>query len=66
MVDFTLFDEGSIMMLRPNSEAARGWAHTNIGPDNGFQPMWPTVVIERRYAIDIVNGIVSDGLTVAS
>jgi hypothetical protein len=47
-VDFLLRDHGSIILLRPVTEGAREWVDAHIGEDNGYQPMWPTVTIERR------------------
>ena len=37
----------------------------HIGQDNGYQPYFPTVVVEPRYIADIVAGIQNDGLEVA-
>jgi hypothetical protein len=63
--DFTiLVDAGSIFLLTPHSESARNWIEENIGRTNGFQPYWPTVVVEHRYIADIVDGIRNDGFTV--
>jgi len=62
--DFAIQYEGSIILLHPRSSEAREWVQDHIGPDNGFQPYWPTVVIEPRYAGDIVAGIQADGLKI--
>jgi hypothetical protein len=63
--DFSVtVDAGSIFLLIPHSESARAWIEQNIGRDNGFQPWWPTVVIEHRYITDIVAGIRAEGLVV--
>jgi predicted Zn-dependent protease len=64
--DFLLRDEGSIALLTPCSEAAREWVDENIGQDNGFQPYFPTVVVEHSYIADIVEGIQNDGLAVSA
>jgi hypothetical protein len=63
--DFILRDEGSIVLLTPCTDAAHEWLDENIGQDNGYQPMWPTVVIERRYAQDILEGVIAEGMVVA-
>lgn len=63
--DFVVDGGGSIFLLRPLTDSAREWVESNIGQDNGFQPYWPTVVIEHRYISDIVAGIQGDGLRVA-
>jgi len=62
--DFSFRDEGSIVLLTL-SPSAHEFVEECIGSDNGFQPYWPTVVIERRYAQDIVEGILADGLVLA-
>ncbi|MGH2506550.1 MAG: hypothetical protein ACRDHZ_03905 [Ktedonobacteraceae bacterium] len=62
--DFTVQNEGSIVLLHPHTDAARSWVDENIGEDNGYQPMWPTVVVEHRFIADIVNGIQMDELEV--
>jgi hypothetical protein len=63
-IDFVLENHGSIFLLRPLTESARIWVDENVGPDNGFQPNYPTVVIEHRYIADIVRGAIADGLEV--
>jgi hypothetical protein len=46
--DFSVRDEGSLILLTPLSSSAREFVEERIGPGNGFQPYWPTVVIEIR------------------
>jgi len=62
--DFTIQNEGSILLLQPHTEAARARVEKHIGEDNGYQPMWPTVLVEHRYITGIVRGIQRDGLEV--
>jgi hypothetical protein len=62
--DFTLENHGSVFLLRPHSDGAHAWVEENIGQDNGFQPMWPTVVVEPRYISPIVEDIAADGLEI--
>jgi len=62
--DFELQNHGSIFVLIPQSTSARIWINDHIGRDNGYQPHYPTVVIEHRYVADIVRGIQNDGLAV--
>ena len=64
--DFSLDNQGSIILLIPHSDPAREWANEHIGSGNGFQPYWPTVVIEARYIEPILQGIVRDGLAVSA
>ena len=63
--DFLVENHGSIFLLRPQTSAATSWVNENIGESNGYQPYWPSVVVEHRYIADIVQGIQNDGLAVA-
>jgi hypothetical protein len=63
-VDFVVENHSSIFLLRPYTDAGRRWVEENIGSENGYQPYWPTVVVEHRYIGDIVAGIQNDGLEV--
>jgi hypothetical protein len=64
--DFICQNHGSIFLLKPLTPSATFWLEEHIGQDNGFQPYWPTCVIEHRYVSDIVAGIQNDGLAVQS
>lgn len=61
MDDFTATNHGSIVMLAPNSDAARDWVAENL-PDD-IQTLGDAVAIEPRYFADIALGIFEDGLT---
>ena len=65
-LDFVLENHGSICLLKPLTPSATAWIEEHIGQDNGFQPYFPTVVVEPRYIADIVKGIQHDGLAVQS
>ena len=62
--DFKIENHGSIFLLRPLSAAAHCWVKEFIGESNGFQPYWPTVVIEHGFVPDVVAGIREYGLEV--
>jgi hypothetical protein len=62
--DFVLENHGSIFLLKPLTPSAISWIEDHIGQDNGYQPYFPTVVVEHRYIADIVAGIQNDGLAV--
>ena len=62
--DFAVENHGSIFLLRPKNDQAIAWVEEHIGPENGYQPYFPTVVVEHRYIADIVAGIQGDGLAV--
>ena len=63
--DFEVQNHGSIFLLIPQTSSARVWIDDHIGRDNGYQPHYPTVLIEHRYIADIVAGIQNDGLAVS-
>jgi len=63
--DFRLQNEGSIVLLHPLTPNAVAWVNENIGADSGYQPMWPSVLIEPRYVEPIVQGIADAGMSVA-
>jgi hypothetical protein len=62
--DFIVEDHGSIILLHPITHLAREWVEVNIGEDNGYQGLWPTVTIEGRYLARIIDGIREDGLAI--
>jgi len=64
--DFEVENHGTIFLLRPISDAARAWVSEHIGQDNGYQPYYPTIVVEHRYIADIIAGIQGDRLAVQS
>jgi hypothetical protein len=63
--DIVVKNHGSIFLLRPISRSGREWIEQNIGEQNGFQPYWPTVVVEPRYIADIVSGMRAEDLGVS-
>jgi hypothetical protein len=63
-VDFLRENHGSIFLLRPLTPSATYWLEKHIGQDNGFQPYWPTCVIEHRYIRPVLKSIQNDGLPV--
>lgn len=62
--DFLVENHGSIFLLRPQKEQAIAWVDEHIGSGNGFQPYWPTIVIEHRYMGHILQGIQNHGLVI--
>jgi hypothetical protein len=49
-------------LIVPLCDSAREWLDKHIGKDNGFQPYWPTAIVEPRYLKEIIVGIRRDGL----
>jgi len=64
--DIVIENHGSIFLLRPTSRSGQEWIEHNIGQENGFQPYWPTVVVEPRYIADIVSGMRAEDLGVSA
>jgi hypothetical protein len=62
--DFRFANHFSICFLHPLTDAARAWVDEHIGQDNGYQPQYPSVLIEPRYCSDVLIGLQRDGLTV--
>jgi hypothetical protein len=60
--DFTVRNEGCLVLLVPNTKLGINWANHNIGADNGYQPYWPTVISEHRYVEGVLAGIARLGL----
>lgn len=63
--DFSLENHGSVFLLKPLTSVAISWVEEHIGQDNGWQPYFPTIVIEHRYVEAVIDGITADGLGVA-
>jgi hypothetical protein len=64
LVDFVVENHFSIFLLKPCADAARQWVENYIGSANGYQPYWPSVVVEHRYIAPILEGLKFDGLAV--
>ena len=62
--DFSVQNEGSIFLLHPHTEAACECVNKHIGEDNGYQPYWPTVVVEHRYILSTVDAVREENFTV--
>lgn len=62
-MDFELSDHGSIALIRPLTDAARDWCSDNL-PDDAMT-LGDAYAVEPRYAMDIAEGFIADGLTCA-
>jgi hypothetical protein len=60
--DFAVSNHGSVILLKPITHAAIKWVQRCIGADNGFQPYYPTVILEPRYMDEVITGIRKRGL----
>ena len=64
--DFRFVNHFSICFLHSLTDAARAWVDEHIGADNGYQPQWPSVLLEPRYCSEVLAGIADAGLEVCS
>jgi len=62
--DFSVRDEGSLILLTPVSPAGHEWADEFISKE-GYQPWLPTRVIEARYFPPICEAILAASLVLA-
>lgn len=62
--DARIRNHGSVVLIDPLTASAVSWVDENIGRGNGFQPWYPSVLCEPRYAGAIVDGMRADGLHV--
>lgn len=63
MIDISIFDAGSIVVLSGSTAAGQEWLEAHLPDDTA---RWGRVgyVIERRYVQDILDGAMADGLLV--
>lgn len=58
-------DEGSIVLLQPDSDAEREWLEENTDSEP-YQWLGPNLAVEWRYAAAIINGMNEEGFNVVS
>lgn len=64
VLDFELQNEGSIIIIYANTTDAKEWVKENVSAA-GYQPNYPnSIIVEPRYAMDLLNGIKDAGFTV--
>lgn len=61
--DFYFSDEGSFILLIPASHKARPWVRKHIDLSEWQDPT--KFAVEVRYFEDLVEGVISDGLTIS-
>jgi hypothetical protein len=61
--DVEVQNEGSLMLFRPLTDAAREWINANV-PDDA-QWFGDALVVEWRYAAPLAEGMQADGLVLA-
>ena len=63
--DFRFANHFSVCFLHPLTDAARAWVDEHIGADNGYQPQYPSVLIEPRYCPEILAALFDAGFEVS-
>ena len=63
MPDVLVRDEGTIVLLQPCSEEAKGWLSENTVTES-WQWWGPSLCVEHRYADDIIEAMREAGLEV--
>jgi hypothetical protein len=53
--DIKVENHGSIILLKTLTPAAIAWVEENVSR-SGFQPYWPFLVCEPRYAQAVIDG----------
>jgi len=59
MADFTVRDEGSIILFTPNTAAAKAWLEDNVSEDAMY--FGPALCVEHRFAENLLEGICEAG-----
>lgn len=59
--DFEVNDEGTIVQIIPVSQTAKDWIDENVESE-GWQWLGRALCIDHRYAEDIIDGMLSEGL----
>jgi hypothetical protein len=61
-LDVEVENHGSVVLVRPLSDAARAWLAEHVSPD--AQRFGGAVAVEPRYVANLVDGMIGDGLVV--
>jgi len=64
-MDVTFKNHGSIFTATLHTQKAKTWVADNVGEGDEITYWGGTLVIEHRYARDIADGMIADGLTVS-
>jgi hypothetical protein len=63
--DVSFLDEGSVVVLYPESDFAIGWFDENIEAE-GWQWIGGGLAVDHHMADDILNGMTAEGLLVVA
>lgn len=62
-MDWTVMNHGSVVMFKPVSDQAKAWRDENI-PVEDWAWLGEAFACEHRYAGNLVEGIIGDGMEV--
>jgi hypothetical protein len=62
--DVRVSNLGTIFLFTPLTEEGKAWMDENV-EDDAHQYFGPSLVVEHRFARDLADGMVNDGLQVA-
>jgi hypothetical protein len=62
-MDILIHNRGSMFGFQPTSDVGRTWIDENLQTE-GWQWLGRTLYVDHRYADDILDGMVNDGLTI--
>lgn len=63
-MDFTINDQGSVVMFTPLTDAATAWVDENVALE-GWQWLGNSFAVDHRIAQALVDGIEAEGFTVS-
>jgi len=63
VADFTIRDEGTVIVFTPNTETAQTWLNSFCVIED-WQWMGPSFVVDHRPARDLLEAILEEGLTI--
>lgn len=63
MADVLVRNEGTVVLLTPRSDEAREWVDENLGLES-WQWVGDSFAVEWRFAPNVVDGMIGDGLEV--
>lgn len=62
MKDFFVNDQGTLVLITPLNDAARAWLKEHVQED--AQWFGRALVVEHRYANDLIEGILGEGFSI--
>lgn len=62
--DFVIENYGSVLVLRPLTDAALDWVSRNIDRENSLAPYWPDIAIEHSSVPYLIDRLRESGLAV--